>query len=687
MQFSEQELKIIIEAQDLASSTFKKLSNEISSLTKKTFDVLNPFNSLQKTLAFVGGTAGFGMLAKSFIDTASAFEQFRVQLETTTGSIQKAQMAMRWISDFTAKTPYELEEVTQAFIKLQAYGIDPTSGALRVLGDTASAMGKSLDQAVEALADAINGEFERLKEFGVRAKTTADQITFYYMKAGKEVSITVRKSAEEIQKALMEIWSDKFAGGMERLSHTFQGMVSNLADYWTQFKNEVMQSGVFQYLENVLELTLQKIEQLKKTGDFDKWAKKTGEAITTAFEGATLTLARIPILMEQAKLSFLETSKFIADHRKTLSGLLGIGGSVALLSRKPGMAVSLFGAAKALNAFEGKSKEFEQAIQETTNTIKKLENGYNELKSILEEAYKKTDVFQQTMSGATNTTNQFANAQNNLSSALQKTLSALDKQKKAAESFQKELQGIMEKVNWQLMTPEQQYNYVKDKLQDLWNEAWSNEDVKAAEEYVETFQNYLDLLSQFEGKESVLEQFRDDLEELSRVFNSDYFEEKKKKLLSGSKSDKLISDQNFRDAKEKFQFIETEINYIKALMPIELKVVNKTTETINQIKTEINNLKFAIDELKNQGITLSIDGDVSELSDIADKLNKLTGKTIEIKAKDEATPIIEKIKRKLDEVKEITIDVKIRKHIENLSVELEKVIRRGQIDLSGGNVG
>ncbi|CAL1241976.1 hypothetical protein [Candidatus Methylocalor cossyra] len=51
---------------------------------------------------------------------------------------------------FSTETPYELTEVTEAFIRLQSMGLD------------ASAMGKPIMQFIEAVADASVGEFERL---------------------------------------------------------------------------------------------------------------------------------------------------------------------------------------------------------------------------------------------------------------------------------------------------------------------------------------------------------------------------------------------------------------------------------------------------------------------------------------------------------------------------------------------
>jgi len=69
-------------------------------------------------------------------------------------------------------TPYPTE-VTDAFVKLKAYGIDPQAGALLAAGNAASAMGKGLNQAVEAIADA---QTELAEGSNPQAKELAQQI-------------------------------------------------------------------------------------------------------------------------------------------------------------------------------------------------------------------------------------------------------------------------------------------------------------------------------------------------------------------------------------------------------------------------------------------------------------------------------------------------------------------------------
>lgn len=108
--------------------------------------------------------AGVGFLGRSVVQTTAQFEGYQEALTTIEGSSEKARQSLDWISNFGKTTPFEVAEVTEAFVALKAYGIDPIANdALRTLGDTASAMNKPLQQAVEAFADAATGEFERLK--------------------------------------------------------------------------------------------------------------------------------------------------------------------------------------------------------------------------------------------------------------------------------------------------------------------------------------------------------------------------------------------------------------------------------------------------------------------------------------------------------------------------------------------
>jgi len=112
------------------------------------------------------------------------------------------------------------------FIKLKNMGLDPSLEALTAYGNTASAMGKSLNDMVEAVADAATGEFERLKEFGIKASTQGKNVVFTF----QGTKTVVKKEAADIEKYLKRVGLVNFAGGIESQSKTLYGQWSTLAD-------------------------------------------------------------------------------------------------------------------------------------------------------------------------------------------------------------------------------------------------------------------------------------------------------------------------------------------------------------------------------------------------------------------------------------------------------------------------
>jgi phage tail tape-measure protein len=219
-----------------------------------------------------------GSVPGDVIKTTAKFESFQATLETVEGSADKARASLDWISDFAKKTPYEVEELTRAFVKLRAYGMDPTNGLMENLGDASSAMGKSLIDAVEMIADASTGEFERLKEFGIRASQAGDQVTFSWTENGKTLTKTTKKTGEEITKFIQERFGQRFSGAMVRQSKTWNGMISNLSDTWTDFQRRIGEAGFFDAVKGQLGRAINFLNQLDMDGTLDRWAKSWSSA-------------------------------------------------------------------------------------------------------------------------------------------------------------------------------------------------------------------------------------------------------------------------------------------------------------------------------------------------------------------------------------------------------------------------
>lgn len=255
--------------------------DKLRSFTKSIDDVARRL-TLFAAAAATAAAGAATLLAKSVINTSAQFESYAATLETIEGSAEKARKSLDWVAEFGKTTPYEVGEVTNAFVRLKAYGLDPMDGTLSAVGDAASAMGKGLMQGVEAVADAATGEFERLKEFGIKSKQAGDSVTFTWSQNGKELTKTVKKSSTEIVNFLKENFGARFNGAMVRQSKTWNGMISNIGDSWTDFHRRIGDAGFFDAVKNQLGRAMDYIGGLDADGTLDRWAGNLSWAFTKA---------------------------------------------------------------------------------------------------------------------------------------------------------------------------------------------------------------------------------------------------------------------------------------------------------------------------------------------------------------------------------------------------------------------
>ena len=89
-------------------------------------------------LAGVGAIFAAGRLASSIADVGSRFEDLQDSLTLVFGGEQNAQQAFKQIKTFAQTTPFQIDDVTKAFIGLKSAGIEPTTDMLQTFADTAS---------------------------------------------------------------------------------------------------------------------------------------------------------------------------------------------------------------------------------------------------------------------------------------------------------------------------------------------------------------------------------------------------------------------------------------------------------------------------------------------------------------------------------------------------------------------
>jgi hypothetical protein len=238
-------IKVEIEAKiDELKKGLKEVERELGK-TGKSINKIDEFakGALQGIAAAftVGAVVNFG---KAVLDTTAKFQKFEAVLTNTLGSSSEAQLALSQISQFASNTPFQVDELTSAFIKLANQGFRATTKELTSLGDLASSTGKSFDQLAEAIIDAQVGEFERLKEFGIRAKKEGDQVTFTF----KGVETQVKATDEAIRGYILSLGdAEGVSGAMAAISQTVGGKISNLEDNIESLRKAIgdRSSGVF----------------------------------------------------------------------------------------------------------------------------------------------------------------------------------------------------------------------------------------------------------------------------------------------------------------------------------------------------------------------------------------------------------------------------------------------------------
>jgi hypothetical protein len=281
-------------------------------------------DKLRTAVGWIAGLATGGAMGY-LVHQNMEFEKLNSMLITAEGSAEGATAAFAKIQKFAAKTPYDLAQVTEAYIKLKNLGLEPTEEAMTAYGNTASSMGKDLMQMIEAVADASTGEFERLKEFGIKASQSGEEVSFTF----KGVTKKVKKDSSSIQKYLMGIGLKDFAGSMDRQSRTLEGRWGNLQDNISALARAVGTSGFFDALKDITG------ELVKMTSGGEDAAKVLGRTMGSALRQAWRFLNDVARMAREAynALGQFEGLKKIALQLGLAIAAIKLGAFIALVAQ------------------------------------------------------------------------------------------------------------------------------------------------------------------------------------------------------------------------------------------------------------------------------------------------------------------------------------------------------------------
>lgn len=266
----------------------KKGMNDVNKKLDKTKEKTKTVNKAFQAMGAIVATIGLSMLVKQTVQTIREFEDLEATLRAVTGSSEGAGKAMAVIRDFTKGTTFQIQEVTQAFIRLKLAGVVPTSDVMTDFGNLAAGMGRSIENLAQAAFNATTGEMEMLKQFGIRAVQDGDKITVTF----DNVTQTIDRSGEAVINYLRSIGREKFPTALQERLDTLSGAISNMKDASAEFMVAIGEGG----------LTSTLTDFSKRVSTATNEARGFGNVIGKVLAGAfTLLLEPIVLVLENLR--------------------------------------------------------------------------------------------------------------------------------------------------------------------------------------------------------------------------------------------------------------------------------------------------------------------------------------------------------------------------------------------------
>jgi hypothetical protein len=326
---------------------------------------------------FAAVTAGAGKFLKDTFDAGNTVESLGIRFKLLFGSVEEGAKAFDTLTDFAAKVPFSLEEISKGSGNLAVISKDAgeLNEILKVTGNVAAATGLDFQQTATQIQRAFAGGIasaDIFRERGVRAMLGFE--------AGTKVSV------EETKKRFFEVFGKggQFGMATKELANTLTGQVSMVQDKYFKFR-QVVSKQFFGSLTAQIKNLNSELEGQEAI--FNKLGKQVGEKLATGFKKLE---AAIRFIVENFDNITKAVKAFIAFK---LAGVI-INIAVAFGTLNKVMRANPLGAIiTVLQLAVGAFILFEDQIKEiASKTIKYVMTKFNELASSVVNLIEKLNI-------------------------------------------------------------------------------------------------------------------------------------------------------------------------------------------------------------------------------------------------------------------------------------------------------
>ena len=188
----------------------------------------------------MGISAPLGLLGAQAINTAAEFETLETGLSVLTGSAEAGAKAFERLKEFSAATPFQLNDLVSANNTMMGFGLsaDEAFNSLNQLGDIAAVMGSDLNSLSVAFGQsaasgvAMTADINQFINQGIPMYKLLEDVTGRTTAELKDMASKSQITFPLIQEALAKATSEggMFFEGMAKGSQTIGGILSTFKD-------------------------------------------------------------------------------------------------------------------------------------------------------------------------------------------------------------------------------------------------------------------------------------------------------------------------------------------------------------------------------------------------------------------------------------------------------------------------
>jgi hypothetical protein len=246
------------------------------------------------------------------------------------------------------------------------------------LGNIAAGMGQRMDSVAKAVFNATTGEFEMLKQLGIKVKKEGDRITAIF----RGVETEMEFNTENIIAYLREIGATQFEGALADRLNTLTGAISNMKDAAAEFQVAIGDAGLTKALTGVTK------EVIDVINNSDMLAIKIGHTATQAVH-----LLREGAILLANNLDHVKGAFGALIALKVASFIRGIASAMMLLALNPigALVTGVIALAGYLSFKNGLGRTFAQlkaVIKGVGEVISFIGRGFAQFGNFLKDKFK-----------------------------------------------------------------------------------------------------------------------------------------------------------------------------------------------------------------------------------------------------------------------------------------------------------